>query len=72
MATIFGAIEGLIHDTTEAVIDSQVTTKLSGMYSSAVTASASAVTGFITAGFGVVDDVLTIVANVSAPPPPKI
>jgi hypothetical protein len=59
MATIFGSIEALIHDSTQAVIDSQITTKMAAM-----------VSGFISSGFGIVDDALKIVRDVSAPPPP--
>ncbi len=40
MATILGSLESLIHDTTQALIDSQITTKVSDMY-----------TGFISSGF---------------------
>jgi hypothetical protein len=59
MATIFGSIETLIHDSTQAVIDSHITTKMSDMF-----------TGFVTSGFGIVDDALKIVRDVTAPPPP--
>lgn len=59
MATILGSLETLIHDTTQALIDSQITTKVSDMY-----------TGFISSGFGVVDDTLKVVRDITAPPPP--
>lgn len=61
MATIFGAIENLIHDTAEAIIDSQITKKLSDIS-----------TGTVSAGFGFVDDTLKIVrdATTSKPPAP--
>jgi len=62
MATIFGSMETLIHDTADALIQSQITTKMSEMY-----------TGFITAGFDVVNESLKVVRDVtitSAPPEP--
>ena len=58
MASIFGSIEGLIHDTADALIKSDITTKVSNMY-----------TGFVSAGFGVVNDSLKVVRDVTAPPP---
>lgn len=57
MATIFGAIEELIHDTTDAVIQSNITTKLSDMY-----------TNFVSAAFGIVNDSLKIVRDITTPP----
>jgi hypothetical protein len=60
MATIFGSMETLIHDTAQALIDSDITTKVSDMY-----------TGFVSSGFGVVNDTLKIVRDVTAPTPPK-
>jgi hypothetical protein len=63
MATIFGSIETLIHDTAQALIDNQIATKMSDMY-----------TGFVSSGFGIVDDTLKIVRDITttppAPPPP--
>jgi hypothetical protein len=59
MATIFGSIETLIHDSVQAVIDSNITTKMSDMFS-----------GFVSSGFGIVDDGLKIVRDITAPPPP--
>ncbi|HUO97646.1 MAG TPA: hypothetical protein VMU01_03215 [Rhizomicrobium sp.] len=59
MASIFGSIEGLIHDTADSLIQSNITGKVSDMY-----------TGFITAGFGVVNDSLKVVRDITAPTPP--
>ena len=59
MATIFGSIETLIHDTADALVQSQITKKMSDMYS-----------GFISAGFGAIDDSLKVVRDVTSPPPP--
>jgi hypothetical protein len=59
MATIFGSIETLIHDTADALVQSQITKKMSDMYS-----------GFISAGFDVVDESLKVVRDVTSPPPP--
>ncbi len=58
MASIFGSIRGLVHDTAQGLIDADVTTKLSVMYSSLVSSS-----------LGVANDTLKIVRDVSAPPP---
>ena len=60
MASIFGSIEGLIHDTADALIQSNITGKVSDMY-----------TGFISAGFGVVNESLKVVRDITAPPPPS-
>ncbi len=61
MASIFGSIEGLIHDTADKLVQSNITGKMSDMY-----------TGFISAGFGVVNESLKVVRDVTAPPtPPK-
>jgi hypothetical protein len=59
MASIFGSIESLIHDTAQALIDANITTKVSDMY-----------TGFLTSGFGVVNDTLKVVRDITAPPAP--
>jgi hypothetical protein len=59
MANIFGSIETLIHDTADALLQSEITKKMSDMYS-----------GFISAGFGVVDQSLKVVRDVTSPPPP--
>ena len=58
MASIFGSIENLIHDTADAVIQSDITTKMSNMYA-----------GFITAGFGIANDSLKIVRDMTGTPP---
>ena len=59
MASIFGSIESLIHDTAQALIDANITTKVSDMY-----------TSFVTSGFGVVNDTLKVVRDITAPPAP--
>ena len=58
MATIFGSIERVIHDTADALIQNQIATKISDMY-----------TGFISAGFKIVDDTLKVVRDVTTTPP---
>ena len=57
MASLFDSVRSLIHDTAKGLIDAQVTTKVSDMYSS-----------FISAGLGVANDTLKIVRDLSAPP----
>jgi hypothetical protein len=59
VASIFGSIENLIHNTAQAVIDAQITTKISDTYS-----------GFVSSGFGVVNDTIKIVRDITAPTPP--
>jgi hypothetical protein len=59
MASLFGSIGNLIHDTAQALIDAQLTTKMSDM-----------VTGFVSSGFGVVNDSIKIVRDITAPPAP--
>jgi hypothetical protein len=59
MATLFGSVQSLVHDLSAALIDNQIATKVSGT-----------VTGFVNSGFGVVDDLLKIVRDLTAPPPP--
>lgn len=59
MASIFGSIESLIHDTAQALIDAQITTKVSDMY-----------TSFVSSGFGVVNDTIKVVRDITAPAPP--
>jgi hypothetical protein len=58
MASIFGAMENLIHDTADALIQADITSKMSDMF-----------TGFISAGFGVVNDSLKVVRDITATPP---
>lgn len=60
MATLFGSVQGLVHDLSAALVNNQIATKVSG-----------AVTGFVNSGFGVVDDLLKIVRDLTAPPPSK-
>ena len=63
MATIVGSVRGLIHDTAGALIDNQIPTKLG-----------TAVTDLVTASFGIVNDVLKVIQDVTAeaaqPDPP--
>ena len=59
MATVFDSVRNLIHDTAQGLIDAQVTTKVSDMYAN-----------FISAGFGVANDTLKVVADITAPSPP--
>ena len=59
MASLFNSVRNLIHDTAQGLVDAQVTTKVSDMYSS-----------FISSGLGVANDTLKIVADVTAPAPP--
>lgn len=59
MATIFGSIETLIHDTADALLQSEITKKISDIYS-----------GVISAGLGAVDELLKVVRDATAPPPP--
>jgi hypothetical protein len=59
MMAILDSIGTLIHDTADALVQSEITKKMSDMYS-----------GFISAGFGVVDESLKVVRDVTSPPPP--
>ena len=59
MASIFGSIGKLIHDTADSVIQKQVMTKMSDMY-----------IGFFKAGFDILDDTFKVVRDVTAPSPP--
>jgi hypothetical protein len=59
MASIFGSIENLIHDTADALIKADITTKVSDMF-----------TGFISGGFGVMNESLKVVRDITATPPP--
>jgi hypothetical protein len=56
---ILDSVGTLIHDTADALVKSEITKKMSDMYS-----------GFISAGFGVVDESLKVVRDVTSPPPP--
>jgi len=58
MASIIDSVRTLIHDTAEGLVNANVTTKVSDMYSN-----------FIGAGLGVVNDTLKIVRDVTATPP---
>jgi hypothetical protein len=59
MATIFGSVQKLIHDTAQSLLDNNVTADMSNM-----------VTSFVSSGFGVVIDTLKVVRDVTAPAPP--
>ena len=59
MASILTSIENLIHDTAQALLDAQITSKISDMY-----------TGFVSSGFGLVNDSIKIVRDITAPPAP--
>jgi hypothetical protein len=59
MATILGSIATLIHDTAQALIDNQIPTKMANMS-----------TSYLTAGFGIVDDSLKVLRDVTAAKPP--
>ena len=56
---LFDSIRSIIHDTTQGLIDAQVTTKVSDMYAN-----------FVSAGLSIANDALGIVRDVTAPPPP--
>ena len=59
MASLFDSVRNLSHDTAEGLVAADVTTKVADMYAS-----------FFTAGFGVANDTLKIVRDVTAPPSP--
>jgi len=59
MTSLIDSVRNLIHDTAQGLVDAQVTTKVSDMYAS-----------FFSAGLGVANDTLKIVADVTAPTPP--
>jgi hypothetical protein len=58
MATILDPISSAIHDTASTLISQQVPTKLAG-----------AVNSLVSAGFDTITQVLTVVQNLTAPPP---
>lgn len=65
MATILGPVGQAVHDAASALLDNQIPKKFS-----------DSVTQFVASGFGIVDDVLKIVRDLTAPdaaanPPPK-
>lgn len=59
MASLIDSVRDLIHDTADGLIAADVTTKLSDMYAS-----------FLTASLGVANDTLKVVRDVTAPPAP--
>jgi hypothetical protein len=59
MASLISSVRSLIHDTAQGLIDAKVTTKVSDMY-----------TSFISAGLGVANDTLKVVRDLTAPPTP--
>ncbi len=56
MAMIFESVKGLIHDTSAALVENQIVSKVS-----------NTVTSFLSSGFGIVDDTLRIVRDLTAP-----
>lgn len=56
MATILGPVGQVVHDAAAALIDNQIPKKL-----------ADSVSGFAASGFGIVNDVLTIVRDLTDP-----
>lgn len=59
MSSLFDPVRNLIHDTADGLINADVTTKVSDMYAS-----------FLSAGLGIANDTLKVVRDVTAPPPP--
>lgn len=58
MASFLGSIGQLVHDTATTLIDNQVTTRL-----------ATAASDLVTTGFKVVEDVLKVAQDLTAPDP---
>jgi len=56
MAAILGPMEKLVHDTAGALIDKKIPQKVS-----------DSVTGLVSAGFGIVSDLLAIVQDLTKP-----
>jgi len=56
---LFDPFRNLIHDAAQGLIDAQVTTKVSDM-----------VTSFVSAGLSLTNDTLKIVRDITVPPPP--
>ncbi|MDA8051267.1 MAG: hypothetical protein M0002_14910 [Rhodospirillales bacterium] len=56
MARILGPVGELVHDAAAALIDNKIPQKIS-----------DSVTGFVSAGFGIVNDVLGIVRDLTKP-----
>ena len=54
MADVFSSLRQVVHDTSVALIDNQITTKMSDL-----------VTGTVKSGFEIVEDVLTIVKDLT-------
>jgi hypothetical protein len=59
MSSLLDSVRNLIHDTADGLIDAEVTTKVSDMYAS-----------FLSAGLGVANDTLKVVRDITAPPTP--
>lgn len=59
MSSLFDSVRNLIHDTSQGLIDADVTTKVSDMYAS-----------FLSASLGLANDTLKVVRDVTAPPTP--
>jgi hypothetical protein len=58
MASILSPITTLIHDTAAALVDKQIPDKV-----------ATTINGFVTSGFQVVSDLLSVVSEVTKPAP---
>jgi hypothetical protein len=59
MSSLFDSVRNLIHDTADGLINADVTTKVSDMYGS-----------FLSAGLGVANDTLKVVRDITVPPTP--
>ncbi|MGF6970985.1 hypothetical protein OKW43_008080 [Paraburkholderia sp. WC7.3g] len=60
MSTALASVTKLVHDTSSALIDQQIASKVASM-----------ATGFLNSGFEIVDDALKIVRDLSAPAAPS-
>jgi len=56
MATILEPVQQLVHDAAGALIDNEIPGKIS-----------DSVTGFVSAGFGIVNDLLVVVRDLTKP-----
>jgi hypothetical protein len=59
MATTFGSVRQLVHDTAAGLVDNAIPTKIAG-----------SINGLVTSGFGIVTDVLAILRDLMKPDPP--
>jgi hypothetical protein len=60
MATILDSIGTFIHDAAQALIDNQIPTKMANMS-----------TSYLNAGFGIVEDSLKVLRDITAAEPPS-